>query len=161
MSWSPYENLHITLAYLGSLSGCAAQGSARGKAMQAARLKSVLAVAERIKASSFKCNIESLGFFPDAESRVLALHVKPCVGLLELQAELQGALFKAGIECDTRAYKPHITLARLKHRQHIHGWQLPQYSASLAVNQFVLYTSESSNSKGGPKLYQHVAEFSL
>lgn len=161
LRWSPCENLHITLAYLGSLSGTAAPEGMRGKAMQAARLKSVLAVAEHIKAPSFKCNIEDLGFFPDATSRILALHVQSCPELLALQSRLKKALLEAGISCDDTAYKPHITLARLKHRQHIHGWQLPQYSSSFAVSQFALYASEASNKSGKPKLYRTIAEFSL
>gem|GEM_PF-1206228 len=157
LSWSPYENLHITLAYLGPLSGTAVSESARGRAMQAARLKVVLAVAEQVNASNFKCKIENLGFFPDAASRVLALHVQPCAGLIALQGALQNALFAAGISCDDRSYRPHITLARLKHRQHISTWQLPEYSASLDTRKFALYSSE----QGRAKLYQKIAEFSL
>lgn len=169
LRWSPYENLHITLAYLGSLSGAAVQGGARARALEDARLQSVLAVAERIKPPSFKCKIENLGFFPDATSRILALHIMPCTELTALQKHLQSALEEAGISCDERPYKPHITLARLKHREHINDWQLPAYSSSLSVNQFALYASEPPNIhskakskfKSKPKLYQKIAEFPL
>ena len=165
LRWSPYENLHITLAYLGSLSGVAVQGSARAKVLEDVRLQSALATAERIKIPSFKCKIESLGFFPDATSRILALHVTPCAELTALQKQLQSALLEAGISCDERPYKPHITLARLKHREHIKDWQLPAYSSSLYVNQFALYASEPPNIKSKaklkPKPYQKIAEFPL
>ena len=161
LRWSLEENLHITLAYLGPLSGSAVTGGARAKAMQAANLRSLTDIAEQIKAPRFECSVESLDFFPDAKSRVLALHIKPGVALLSLQARLQQSLQEAGFDCDDRPYKPHITLARLKHRQEISGWQLPDYSATFLAKSFALYGSDSPARNAQTKLYQQIAEFSL
>lgn len=161
LRWSAEENLHITLAYLGPLTGLAVQGGMRAKAMQEAKVQSAINAAEQIRFSAFKCNIENLAFFPDANSRVLALHLRPCAALLELQNKLRTGLLGAGLSCDGGVYKPHITLARLKHRQHISAWQLPQYSASFLSRKFALYSSDPARPKAEPKLYQKIAEFSL
>ena len=161
LHWSLEENLHVTLAYLGPLTGSAVEGGARARAMQAARLRSAIEIAEQIKMPSFACDVESLGFFPDAKSRVLALHLKPDPALLSLQAKLLGGLQEAGFDCDDRPFKPHITLARLKHRQAIRDWQLPSYSATFSPQSFALYASEQAGKTAKAKLYQQITEFSL
>ena len=96
-------------------------------------------------------------YFPDAKSRILALHVNADSLLERLREKLLLAAKSTGLPCDSRAFKPHITLARLRHRQHIHGWQLPSYQKTWQANEFALYASEGKTGVA----YQVVQRFPL
>lgn len=130
LRWSLPANLHITLAYMGALN--------------ADRLDKVQQCASALAIAPFSLELGSLIHFPDAKSRILAIDVALNEPLRQLHDILNQTLLAANVDCDQRSYRPHITLGRIKHRQQILDWQLPQYQGRLWVDRFVLYASESS-----------------
>lgn len=144
--WSSPENLHITLAYLGDIDS--------QRAIDAARQLPQL--------SSFDLPIGTLSYFPDAKSRILALDIVLNNELSKLRTDLCQQLQAHKVEYDQRNYRPHITLGRIKHREQIDHWQLPQYSVSLLINEFVLYFSDSAiRTKSSTSAYQVIERFKL
>jgi 2'-5' RNA ligase len=93
----PSENWHITLVFLGAVT----------PEQQAA----VAAAADDVRAPPFRLRLDRLGGWRRAGIAWLgASHVPGA--LLGLYQQLQEAAHSAGIGIETRAYKPHLTLAR-------------------------------------------------
>lgn len=93
----PHENLHATLAFLGSVAHAAI-----------APLKSM---ADALPRASFDVSLDTLGGFRQAQvAWIGAAHVPP--PLLEVHAALSGALAAGGFSVDARPYRVHVTLAR-------------------------------------------------
>jgi 2'-5' RNA ligase len=103
-SWARPEGLHITLKFIGEV--------------EAARVES-LSHAARAAAEGFKpfrLSIEESGTFPPrGTARVLWLGVRDESGQLsQLQRRLERECDSAGFPSEPRAFKPHLTLARLR-----------------------------------------------
>jgi 2'-5' RNA ligase len=100
-SWVHHEDLHITLAFLGSAPEDILSSSRR-------------LVGEAINGfSSFTLEIDQLGFFGKEESpRVLWAHTGEKEELKLLRNKVYNACTVAGFRLETRPFRPHITLAR-------------------------------------------------
>jgi 2'-5' RNA ligase len=91
------SDMHLTLHFLGS--------------METAPVSESL---HAVAAAAFSLRLERLGVFaPRGRRRILWVGVEPAAELLSLHELTATALGAVGYEPERRAYKPHITLARL------------------------------------------------
>ena len=110
-SWARPEGLHITLKFIGEV--------------EAARVESLSnaagAAVEGLK--PFRLSIEESGTFPPrGAARVLWLGVKDESGRLkQLRRRLEHECEAAGFPAEPRAFKPHLTLARLRTPKDAHA----------------------------------------
>lgn len=103
-SWARPEGLHITLKFIGEVEAARVESLSRAAA----------AAVEGFK--PFRLSIEESGTFPPrGSSRVLWLGVKDESGqLARLQRRLEQECSSAGFPPEPRAFKPHLTVARLR-----------------------------------------------
>lgn len=99
--WIDLENLHLTLRFAGDLS-----------ASDAREFYHELA---RISYAPFELHVHGLGVFGGKTPTSLWADIAPNPHLLELARLHERAARKAGLAPETRKFKAHITLARLKH----------------------------------------------
>lgn len=151
-TWVHVEDLHITLAFLGSAS--------------AEQLKTLhtLLKEEVTKHDEFSLNVDHFGFFGNKQSpRIFWAGVKEQHSLYRLQKQVSYVCEKAGFTLEKRAYSPHITLAR-KHIDseersiNVEDWW-EQYGENIQfdVGNIVIYETHSEKQ---PK-YQITQSFSL
>ena len=103
-SWPSPASLHITLKFLGEVG------------FERVRQLSGAAGAAAKGFEPFRLSIEEAGTFPPrGAARVLWLGVKDEAGRLsQLQSRLERECEAAGFPREPRAFKPHLTLARLR-----------------------------------------------
>ena len=97
--WVPEENYHLTLRFIGEVPG-----------WQAQEVDEALA---GIRAPAFDLTLRGLGTFQKA-GRVAALWagVEKTEPLMFLQAKVETALQRIGLEPERKRFSPHVTLAR-------------------------------------------------
>lgn len=117
--WTKPENLHLTLLFLGQ--------QPPDKLDTLARLLS----SQLRETKQFEISAEKIGGFPNQHSRIIAAHITPCEPLNKLHQQLKGLADQLEIASGEKAFKPHITLARLKHPQLV-GEQPISMSATVA-----------------------------
>lgn len=131
--WTPPEQLHLTLTFIGEVDG-------------AAFLEIREALAE-ISGPAMTLQLQGVGFFPPrSQPRIVWAGLDRCEPLLALQRTITTRLFRLGLEPDNRKFSPHITLARL---QQTPAAKVGAYlvdnslfrSVPFAVNCFTLYSS--------------------
>ena len=131
--WIPPEQLHLTLCFIGEVSG-------------SAFLDIREALAE-IKACLFSLRLQGVGFFPPRGlPRVIWAGIEQSEPLLVLQRKITTRLFQLGVEPENRKFSPHITLARL---QQTPAAKVGKYMAMhgllgsepFMVDSFLLYSS--------------------
>lgn len=131
--WTPPERLHLTLCFIGEVSG-------------AAFLDIKEALAE-ITAAPFALRLQGVGFFPPrGQPRVVWAGVETSEPLAVLQRKITTRLFALGQEPENRKFSPHITLARLhltpaaKVGRYLEAHGLFT-SAEFVTDRFLLYSS--------------------
>jgi len=139
--WSPPENLHLTLRFLGETSRAVAED--------------VVAELATVTFTPFALTYQGAGVFGDRKrARVLWAGIAASDGLTALQRRVEMAVQAAGCKPEGRKYAPHVTLARLRNAP----WErLEQYVADHAafrteaelVDHFYLY--ESLSGEDGPR----------
>jgi 2'-5' RNA ligase len=147
MAVTPAENLHLTLAFLGALDD--GQVEAAGTAVRSA-------AAER---RPWGLRWTAPGVFPSgSRPRVLWLGVDGGKALVAAHRALTDALTVAGLPVEDRAFRPHLTLARIRRgavgRERLreivtHLETLPEVGPSRVVS-LVLYESRLG---GGPAVH--------
>lgn len=156
----PYENLHVTLTFIGDVDAAVA-----GQVAQILR---------DVQAEPFQLTLKDLGTFSNHdEPHVLWVGVVKNAGLLKLKEKIDAALSANHIPFADREYHPHMTLAFLKKpadeaaflkktdpdklkaflQQH---QNLPENS--FAVSEFILY--QNAKSKENP-VYTKAALYPL
>lgn len=102
--WTPAENLHLTLKFLGGIDPDAVPALLRHGASRLARLE------------SFRVTLSGVGAFPNARrARVLWLGVTEGASrLARLARKLDAAAARVGVERERRPYRGHLTLGRLR-----------------------------------------------
>jgi RNA 2',3'-cyclic 3'-phosphodiesterase len=151
ISWSPPANLHITTKFIGWWPD--------------ERLQEVKAALGGIPARPpIPVAIRGLGFFPNAKSPRVFWCGIDAPGLDLLAADTDRATTGLGIESETRAFSPHLTLARIKERPNLQ----PLHAAIAALpsvdfghceaRSFFLYRSELHPTGS---IYTKLAEFPL
>ncbi len=99
--WILPADMHLTLRFAGDIG----MGQAREFADELAR----------IDLPAFSLNLEGLGSFGGDEPRVLWAGVAPSEPLEALARACDRAARNAGLPPDGRTWKPHVTVARLRH----------------------------------------------
>lgn len=104
--WARPEGMHVTLKFIGH---AITDGEAE-------KLDAVRAALAAVKSSEpVKIGYRGVGFFPDARRpRVIWCGVEASANLAKLAADIERGLEPLGIPRETRAFVPHLTLARFK-----------------------------------------------
>ena len=98
--WTPPENYHLTLRFLGEMSRFEAE-------------EVDLALAG-LRAPGFKLVVQGVGTTERAGRASLWAGVERNPALLHLQAKIETALQRAGLPPERRRYVPHVTLGRME-----------------------------------------------
>jgi 2'-5' RNA ligase len=98
--WIDRENYHITLRFIGDIDDALA--------------RDVASVLETVRRPPLEVVLEGLDVFGGARPRALIAKVAASPGLLELQAEHERLIRRAGAPPETRKFTPHVTLAWLR-----------------------------------------------
>lgn len=131
--WTAAGNLHLTLTFIGE-----------------APRESIDRISEAMRHVTFDVfplALHGLGLF---DKRVLWAGVTSQPQLFTLQEKVSSHLDKAGIAFDNKPFRPHITLARLRHNVDNAGLErfLDEHAGlktpSFAVERFHLYESSST-----------------
>ena len=138
-SWSRPENVHLTLKFFGNV--------------DKDDLPRISAAAERAAGefSPFQIRIGGTGVFPKpSRAQVLWIGVNdPSGRLSELQRRLEDECEAEGFAKENRAYKPHLTIARLRHLEGARRLAEAHLQTKfdlidVRVTEFVLFRSELS-----------------
>jgi 2'-5' RNA ligase len=98
--WVRAESMHLTLKFIGHL-----------EPERLPAIREVLAALHTAK--PVDAEFHGMGFFPNEKRpRVLWAGVEASPNLAELAAEIEQALVALGIPAETRAFAPHLTVAR-------------------------------------------------
>jgi 2'-5' RNA ligase len=150
LRWSPAYNLHITTKFIGE--------------WPEARLDELIGILKPLGTRSpIDISIAGIGWIPNPHSpRVLFAGIKAGPELADLANATEEALEALGIEREKRAYKPHLTLARIRDPA-IPLAPLRQAIAKLESTEFGSFRAECFSlylSKLGPagSIYTQLAE---
>ena len=138
--WIDPENYHLTLRFIGDVDMVAAEAAAEALA--------------RVRRQALTIRFAGLGPLGTKKQHAVVALVAEDKPLMELQAEQERVLQRAGLPHEARRYTPHVTLARLRGG---HPRDIAEYlsvrggflAGSFPVERFVLYSSRNSVG-GGP-----------
>ena len=144
--WVDPGNYHLTLRFIGEVGESVASDADAALA--------------GIRARRFSLALAGVGHFG---TRMLWAGIEKNPELMQLQAKIETALIRAGLEPEGRRYAPHVSLARLNGAP---GPKLTGYlsrhalfrAAPFAVDRFALVASYLT--KAGP-IYEDQAEYEL
>ena len=134
--WSPPENFHITLRFAGDVAETTAED-----------LDSALS---QVAGEPLDLMLESVGAFGEGrEIHAVWAGVAENAALRHLAQSCESAARRAGLVADTRAYKPHVTLAYLRRPDPaaVAGWIQANNllkSPSFHVERFGLFSSHAT-----------------
>jgi 2'-5' RNA ligase len=138
-SWSRVENIHLTLKFFGNV--------------EVKRIEKISEAAERAvkEFSKFQIGVGGTGVFPrPSRPQVLWVGVTDSSGQLSaLQEKFEDECAAEGFAKEDRAYKPHLTIARLRKPEgarrlaetHL---QMKFEPIPIEINEIVLFRSELS-----------------
>ena len=147
--WIDMENYHLTLRFMGDIDDWHA--------------RDVDAMLGYVRRKPVTLTIDGLQIFGGDRPRALVARVAPSSQLIELQAEHERLVRRAGLPPERRKFTPHVTLARLRDTS---PWHVADFLASLGhvpsqsytASSFVLFSSRASTG-GGPYVVE--AEYPL
>lgn len=139
-AWIDPDNYHLTLRFIGDVDGATARDFTNGLG--------------EIDAAPFELQLNGLGSFGGNKPRAIFADIAPSPPLESLRRAHERAARGAGLPPESRNFKAHVTLARLRGARpdqvaaylQRHGGAV---SESFTVNRFVLYSSRKSVG-GGP-----------
>lgn len=101
-AWTPPEQLHITLRFIGDV--------------DSERISALVEALERVRVEPFILPLEGVGVFPPRGApRVVWVGVgSGHPHLFQLRQRVDDALLSLGLEVDLRAFHPHATIARMQ-----------------------------------------------
>ncbi len=147
--WTPAENLHLTLRFVGEVDEAVAN--------------SIHDALAELQAPAFTMTVAGCGTFEGGRRAItLWLGVEREPALLRLRDKVESALVRIGLPPEGRRFQPHITLARLKDpplpklQSFIAGHNL--FRESVPVASFVLFSSHLGR---GEPIYTAEAEYPL
>lgn len=125
--FSPRENLHLTLVFLGEL--------------PPSRLEALRRAAESVSFSPFCAEFDRIGCFSREGGSIWWAGLRPTPALLSLQRSLASALRREGVSLEERRFVPHVTLARQVKPDRLFPGGAPALNFSTAVESFALMES--------------------
>ncbi len=133
--WSPVENMHLTLRFIGEVDQAVARD-----------IDDMLA---DIREPAFSLSLKGVGEFGRKDGRALWAGVANGAELQHLAAKIESALQRMGLPAQQRKYSPHVTLARLRdvpmdEIQTFLSTHAMFKTPSFEVRQFALYSSQTS-----------------
>jgi RNA 2',3'-cyclic 3'-phosphodiesterase len=149
--WSPRENLHITLRFIGDV--------------DERRAEDIDAALGEIHIGAFDIALEGAGYFGHDAPHAMWLGVAPNERLSTLHNACERACRRAGLEPSPRAYTPHVTVCYLPRYQTLEPVIAFQQrhalfsSPSWIADRFYLYSSATQGA--GPSRYRIEAEYPL
>ncbi|HEX6217963.1 MAG TPA: RNA 2',3'-cyclic phosphodiesterase [Sphingomicrobium sp.] len=149
LRWVPFDNLHLTLRFIGEVERPMAEDIAR--ALQG------------IRAAPFAIRLQSVGRFDQRGGGAIWAGVEPREPVASLAAKVDRACVSAGLEPEHRAFHPHITLARFRRSAEPEATDFVRRQAGLSsapfpVGAFTLF--ESRLSRHGAH-YEPIADYPL
>jgi 2'-5' RNA ligase len=147
--WARVEGLHVTLKFVGEASE--------------SRVEEIKTALASVKAAPFTVRFAGVGFFPNPKAaRVFWAGVDGGDDLPRLASTVDAALERLAFPRETKAYHPHLTLARtssrpLRELQPLSDGPPPQFG-TMTAREFFLYQSQPQ--KGGSK-YTKLERFGL
>ena len=148
--WVPEENYHLTLRFIGEVPG-----------WQAQEVDEALA---GVRAPGFDLTLRGVGTFQKA-GRIAALWVgvEKTEPLLFLQAKVETALQRIGLEPERKRFAPHVTLARTDRAAPDKAIAFVQAhnlfrAAPVPVDGFTLYSSRLGKEQA---VYEREVEYGL
>lgn len=148
--WEPPENFHLTLRFIGEV-----------ELGQAEDIDNQLA---RLHMPGFSIQLSGVDYFGPAEkARALYAGVERNEKLTRLQAKIENALQRLGLEAETRKFVPHVTLARLSNTPAARVLTFREAhnlfrAGPVPVNEFILYSSHPGK---GHAVYREEAAYPL
>lgn len=148
--WVAPENLHVTLRFIGEVSEADAED--------------IHIELSKLVAKTFSFDIAGMDTFGQGrKAHALFAGVPLTTDLELLQTRTESAVARAGQPRETRKFKPHVTIARLKNAPETHLLGFIQVhnlfrAGPIPVDHFILY--ESRMGKGG-SAYFSLAEYPL
>jgi RNA 2',3'-cyclic 3'-phosphodiesterase len=148
--WVEPSDYHITLRFLGDVDGRTARD-----------VTGYLADIQPM--GPLTLTIDEIASFGGDKPRALYARVQPHADLGSLQADHERLMRNMGLEPETRRYRPHVTLARLKDAM---PFEVAQFLSSrplmrpisFQVRRFVLFSSRASVG-GGPYVIEAAYPF--
>lgn len=146
------ENLHLTLAFLGTL--------------PEPLLEEAHHALDAIVAGSFTLTLRGLGLFGGSRPRLVYAAADPNPALTALQRKVATAVRRAGVTLEARRFVPHVTLGRFAPPPPDATMRLERALAQNAtfactpapVEDFVLYRSDPGR---GGTIYSELARYPL
>jgi len=147
--WIEPGDYHVTLRFLGDVAIPVAEDVLE-------------AMAEMRVRAAFPVTLNGLGIFGSDRPRALYASVVPSPELIDLQAEQERLVRRAGVEPERRKFTPHVTLARLKREASpeavaMYLSQAPAFAPLAFTADRVTLFSAKESTGGGPYLAE--AEF--
>ncbi len=144
--WIDVENYHITLRFIGDVDDRTAHD--------------VDTMLGDMRREAVKVTLDRLDAFGGDRPRAIVAAARPSTPLLELQAEQERLIRRAGLPAETRKFAPHVTLARLRQATPmavanylaVRGWIA---AMTFEVDHFTLFSSRDSVG-GGPYVTEAV-----
>jgi 2'-5' RNA ligase len=138
--WVDPENYHVTLRFIGDVDDETAQ--------------EIAWMLGQVRRKDFELRLDGLQSFGGKKPRAVVATVAPSPSVMELQAEHERLMQRAGLDPEGRKYTPHVTLARLRDTS---SFEVADYLSARAafrsppftVSRFVLFSARSSVG-GGP-----------
>lgn len=153
LKWSAAYNLHVTTKFIGE--------------WPEDKLDELVATLKPLgRRAPLEIGISGIGWLPNPHSpRVLFAGMKASPALADLARDTEEALAALGVPRENRAFKPHLTLARIKDPA-IPLAAVRQQIARLESTEFGAFTAKSFklyHSKLGPagSIYTQLAEISF
>ena len=143
--WQDDEQLHLTVRFIGEVDRPTADD--------------IAATLATVHQPAFEVALSGVGHFGSgSHPHALWAGVRPPEPLAHLHKKVDQALIRIGLEPERRAYRPHITIARLSRRAGSISTFLEGHaafsSAPFAVNSFGLYESRLSQAGAAYELIE-------
>lgn len=149
--WSPRDNLHLTLRFLGD--------------MDERKAQDVDAALGEIRATPFALDLSGVGTFGGDQPHAIWLGLTSNPPLLALHERCERACRRAGLEPEPRSYTPHVTICYLPRHQNLEMVMKFRQRHNLfksspwTADRFYLYSSRINGP--GPSRYRIEAEYPL
>jgi len=144
--WTKPENLHITLKFLGNVLPLQCE-------------QFLPAVEDTIsQIQKFTLKLEKISLFPSKRSpRVIALLPSPMERLVALACKIEEQVVRYGLQAETRAFKPHLTLARIKQKGKNEFNDIAMPPLNFEVERLTLFRSEITHTGSRYEILQHIS----